>query len=207
VDLHPLPLGQNLFPSHEAGVDLALVQIGLGNISRFDLMLLPTAMIATTANTSQMTIAPGTDLFFSGMFSEYLGVTQMEPIVRFGRVAMLPREPVDYYGTSEDLILAEVFSFGGNSGSPVFYYEGIERPNGSIVVGGSPIIKLAGVMQGYFFGNEHAIGSAVSAQGATQSEQPTGIPVFPPNSGIAAIIPAQKILDILAYPELKMRQQ
>jgi hypothetical protein len=195
IALQPLPFGKNLFPSHELGVDLALIQVNLGDFSRFDLMLLPTSLMTTGAN-----------LFFSGMFSEYLGATKMEPIVRFGRVAMLPQEKVNYYGVPEDLILAEVFSFGGNSGSPVFYYEGMERQNGNAIVFGAPSIKLAGVMQGYFFGNEHPIGSA-AASGATVQSPQGSIPVFPPNSGIAAIIPAQKILDILDYPELKMRQQ
>jgi hypothetical protein len=131
----------------------------------------------------------------------------VEPIVRFGRVAKLPQERVNFFGAPEELMLAEVFSFGGNSGSPVFYYEGIEREGGNSIVIGPPTIKLAGVMQGFFFGNERPIGSAAASGGATvQSPQGT-IPVFPPNSGIAAIIPAQKILDILNHPELKMRQQ
>jgi hypothetical protein len=205
IALQAFPFGKNLFPSHEPGVDLALIQIGPLDPSRFDLMLLPTAIITTAAD--QTKVSPGTDLFFSGMFSEYLGSTKMEPIVRFGRVAMLPQEKVNFYGVTEDLMLAEVFSFGGNSGSPVFYYEGMERENGNAIVFGAPTMKLAGVMQGFFLGNEHPIGSAAASGGAAVQTPQGAIPVFPPNSGIAAVIPAQKILDILDYPELKMRQQ
>jgi len=48
-----------------------------------------------------------------------------------------------------DLYLIEAGSYGGNSGSPVFFYLGSDREPGSIVIG-SPIFKLVGVIQGTF---------------------------------------------------------
>ena len=199
---------QNLFPSSDPTVDLALVQVSLGDVSRFDVRLTPTSLLTTDADLKALNIAPGTDLFFSGMFSEYLGTDRMEPMVRFGRVSLLPYGKVSFGGVPEDLILAEVFSFGGNSGSPVFYYQGIDRSYGSIAAG-PPVVKLAGVMQGFFPGNEHPIGTAEPVAGANTQAAPgqRGLPVFPPNSGIAAIVPAQKILDILNSAEVHLRQR
>ena len=176
MPLNPHPLGQNLFLSHEPGVDLALIQIGPGDLSQYDLVLLPTAIMTSAAD--QAKVSPGTDLFFSGMFSEYLGSVRMEPIVRFGRVAKLLQERVNFFGAPEELMLAEVFSFGGNSGSPVFYYEGIDREGGNSIVIGPPTIKLAGVMQGFFFGNKRPIGSAAASGGATVQSPQGSIPVF-----------------------------
>ena len=217
IQLETSIVTQNLFPSHEPGTDLALIM--LPDLSRFDVSALGTNDLTAASQMTQMNIAPGTDLFFSGMFSEYLGNTRIEPIVRFGRVAMIPEGKVLFGGVAEDLILAEVFSFGGNSGSPVFYYQGIDRSPGSVIVG-TPIVKLAGVMQGFFPGNEHPYGEAAGSLGqptisarSPSKKTPSGsmpaegIPLFPPNSGIAAIIPAQKILDVLDYTELKIQQR
>ncbi len=47
------------------------------------------------------------------------------------------------------LYLLETMSFGGNSGSPVFFMQGIDRQPGTLFVGG-PEITLAGVMRGNF---------------------------------------------------------
>jgi len=129
---------------------------------------------------------------------------------------MIPQEKVLFNGYNEDLILAEVFSFGGNSGSPVFYFWGLDQMPGAVSIG-PPLVKLAGVMQGFFPGNEtpYAEVPRIGEETDVSPEQspkntkspPRPVPVFLPNSGIAAIIPAQKILDILDYPEVKLRQR
>jgi hypothetical protein len=90
---------------------------------------------------------------------------------------MLPPEKVAFGGQpdeSEHLIFAEVTSFGGNSGSPVFLKLGPLRvPQ----IPGALQYYLLGVMQGFF-----------------------GAPNLPQNSGIAAIIPAEEISKITQSP-------
>jgi len=76
-------------------------------------------------------------------------------------------------------------------------------------------------MQGFFAGNEAPyaqVPQAVESTGADQGKQEQDpksdkdkhrepVPVFLPNAGIAAIIPAQKILEVLDYEELKLKQR
>jgi hypothetical protein len=78
------------------------------------------------------------------------------------------------------LYLLETQSYGGNSGSPVFFYLGHDRFPGQLVVGPSEI-WLAGVMRGTFLN-----GSPIQF---LQSPTAT-IPFSTQNIGIAAVTPS-----------------
>jgi hypothetical protein len=84
-------------------------------------------------------------------------------------------------------------SFGGNSGSPVFFSQGADRQPGSIILG-PPEITLAGVMRGNF--NEARVGGLVQTPNAV-------LPVVAQNIGIAAVTPAYLLRDILYSESLK----
>ena len=89
-----------------------------------------------------------------------------------------------------DLYLLECQSFGGNSGSPVFFQLSPLRKPGVISLGG-PRFFLAGVMMGSF-----QIGSEL---GATEARRR----VFSlQNAGIAGVTPAYKLHEILFSKEL-----
>jgi len=118
------------------------------------------------------------DVIFSGLFLNFQGAMRNYPIVRHGKIAMLPDEKVFFDETDppQDLILAEVTSFGGNSGSPVF----LELPLLRIPqIADAKRYYLLGVMKGFF-----------------------GAPNVPQNSGIAAIVPSEEIFQLLQTPEL-----
>jgi hypothetical protein len=92
-----------------------------------------------------------------------------------------------------ELYLLETMSFGGNSGSPVFFTQGADRQPGSIIIG-PPEITLAGVMRGNF--NETRPGGFIQTPNAV-------LPVFGQNVGIAAVTPAHLLHEILYSEELK----
>ena len=147
----------------------------------------------------------GTDLFFAGLFDLFPGDKRIQPIVRFGRLSMIPSERVPWGTQLEDLIIADIFSFGGNSGSPVFYYLGTDSQPGAIMVG-APTVKIAGVMQGFFEGNEPPSAQLLIDSPAHRTSR-QAVSIYQPNSGIAAVVPAQKILDVLNSLELKSFQK
>jgi hypothetical protein len=60
----------------------------------------------------------GDDCYFFGRFMGHPGIEKNLPMLRFGNLAMMPREPV--YG--EEAFLVEFKSMPGFSGSPVFIY-------------------------------------------------------------------------------------
>jgi len=120
-----------------------------------------------------------------------VGTRRNYPVVRFGRVALIPDERINIAGSDAHLYLIESGSYGGNSGSPVYFYLGSDREVGSVTVG-PPILKLAGVMSGSF----------VDLQPISVIETAT-IPIARSNMGIAAVTPAYKLHQILFGSELK----
>jgi hypothetical protein len=138
-------------------------------------------------------------VFFTGLFVAYYGEHRNNPIVRFGRVAMLPEDRIpwrtDATKPAENvrLYLLETQSYGGNSGSPVFFSLGADRNPGSLILG-PPLIKLAGIMMGTF--NEP------SPIGFAQTPTAT-IPFYRQNLGIAAVTPSYLLQEILFSDEMK----
>ena len=104
-------------------------------------------------------------------------------------------ERISWNGVKTELYLVESGSYGGNSGSPVFFYLGADRSPGGITVG-PPELYLAGVMKGAF------------QEGRPIRAVPTSdTPISVANIGIAAVVPASKLREILYGAELKRTRQ
>ena len=129
-------------------------------------------------------------MFFPGLFVNYYGSSNNVPVMRFGRVSILPTEPIQWGKEKCELYLIESTCFGGNSGSPVFVRHSIDR-GGTIKLGGQDFF-IVGLLIGYF--NDIQPLKWIDA---------AAIPVNANNSGISAIVPAHLIRDILYSPELK----
>jgi len=181
---------RNVFTHSDSSVDIAIIPF-LPNQEKFDFKFLPEDMITTKEAFKELKIREGSDVFFTGLFTPYTGSERNYPIVRFGRVALVTDEKIEWQGKLMDLYLIEAGSYGGNSGSPVFFYLGSDREPGSIVIG-SPILKLAGVMQGTFL-DAHEIKVVETKE----------VPIAVSSMGIAAVVPGYKLHEILFSDELK----
>ena len=177
------------FPA-DPTVDLAVIP-ALPDQKTFDFKFLPDELIVDAKKFAELKISEGSDVFFTGLFTPHLGQQKNLPVVRFGRVALITEEKVNFGGTPMDLYLIESSSFGGNSGSPVFFYLGSDREPGSIVVG-PPQLYLAGVMTGAF---QDVRPIQVVQTGATA--------VSTSNLGISAVTPAYKLREFLYSDALK----
>lgn len=182
---------RTVFFPDDASVDLAAIPVQADQ-SVLEYLPLPDDVIATKEIVNELGIAEGSDVFFTGLFTPYLGAVKNYPIVRFGRVALMTPEKIPWVEAGQerkmmDLYLMETNSFGGNSGSPVFFYLGSDRVPGSLVVG-PPKLYLAGVVMGYFFEAHEVKGAA-----ALKSVE---------NGGIAAVVPAYKLHELLFGPQL-----
>ncbi len=173
----------------DESVDLAVFPF-FPDPSRFDAKFLPVEMVTTKEDYESLGIREGSDVFFTGLFSPYPGAARNYPIVRFGRVALVTDEKIDWNGTPTELYLLESGSYGGNSGAPVFFYLGSDRSPGRLTVG-DPVIKLAGVMQGAFL-DFHPLRIVETGR----------IPIAPSNMGISAVVPAYKLHELLYSQEL-----
>ena len=187
--------GQNVFSHSDPSVDLVAIAVAPDS-NKHSTKVLTSAYLTSKEDFAKLGIGQGSDVFFTGLFVPHLGDQKNYPIARFGRVALLSDEPidwVDFKGESimADLILIEAQCYGGNSGSPVFYYLGSDRFPGGMVVG-PPILKLAGVISGSF----NDVIEVKTVQTAT-------VPVVASNNGIAAVVPAYKLSELLFSPDLK----
>lgn len=186
---------KNAFVHPDPSVDIAVVPLPMLNPSIHDVLVLTDDILVSQKEFKELKIAEGSDVFFTGMFLPHLGENRNYPIVRFGKVALLSDEKITWNGTPTILYLMETFAFGGNSGAPVFFYLGADREPGAIVVG-PPVVKLAGVMQG-FFNDFEPIGVV----------QTNAVPVAKLNSGIAGVVPAYLLHDILYSDELRSKRK
>lgn len=161
----------------------------------FDFKFLPDNMLTTKKDFEDLNIREGSDIFFTGLFSPYPGYEKNYPVVRFGRVALITEEKIEVEkGQKMNLYLIESGSFGGNSGSPVFFHLGSDRSPGSIILG-PPVIKIAGVMKGSFLD--------VQPLRVIETAKILGAPS---SMGISAVIPAYKLHELLFGDELKKKR-
>lgn len=115
-----------------------------------------------------------------------MGQKKNQPIFRFGRVALVSDEKIEWQETKGlpskllDLYLMEFFSFGGNSGSPVFF-QPTSEPNFGHDDDQHPHIYLAGLVSGSYHDKEIFLPDTYLSQ----------------NMGIAAVIPSYKLFEIL----------
>lgn len=147
-------------------------------------------MICSKETIEKLEIAEGDDVFFSGLFESHIGQRKNQPIVRFGRVALMSDEKIEWKekGRSSkqlDLYLLECQSFGGNSGSPVFFHLNPLR-NLRQIDTLDPAIYLAGIIMGSFQNTEIYYDILLRQ-----------------NMGIAAVTPSYKLLDIIDSKKVK----
>jgi hypothetical protein len=180
---------RNVFVDDDPTVDIAVVPIAPSE-AIFDYKVLPFEMVTSKKDISDLQIGEGTDIFFAGLFSPYQGERRIFPIVRFGKVALLTDEEVPWgKGQKTDLYLVDTGSFGGNSGSPVFFFLGADRTPGALTLGFD--IRLAGVMKGSFL-DHYPVALVQQSIRAYSAE----------NMGIAAVVPAYRLREILLSADL-----
>lgn len=197
VEVPVVPSGRNqtvfLHPK-DATADVAVIP-ALPDEKRFEFKFLPSELLTSKKDFADLKIVEGSEVFFTGLFSPHVGTRRNYPVIRFGRVAMITDEKVKFGDYEADLYLLETGSYGGNSGAPVFFYLGSDREPGSIILG-PPVLKLAGVMSGTFLDVQ-----------PVRAVETARIAVAQSNMGIAAVVPAYKVLEILEGGELAARRQ
>jgi hypothetical protein len=136
--------------------------------------------VATREDLQPPRFGVGADVLYSGLFNPHIGETRNRPITRFGRMALIPDDPVFWEEQYVRVLLAEIASYPGSSGSPVFIFLGHTDQRGL------PVPRLLGVLKGSF----------------TQKlpgEFPEAEAKFLVNSvvGVAAIVPAFLLDDFI----------
>ena len=171
-------------------VDLAAVAIGLDQ-KVFEYLPIGLNEFATDEVLVKQQVSEGSRIIFSGFFQQYPGLLRIQPIIREGIVAMMPNESFPTTtGRLGKVFLGDIHTFLGNSGSPVFVDLAGVR-NGGIIVGED--YKLFGVISGYFYEDEElSLQVTTTMHGRGKA-----------NSGVALIVPASAVKNLLEDPHLQ----
>jgi hypothetical protein len=153
----------------------------------FDYKTIPVGMFLTDDLVKQKQIGAGDEVFITSLFAHVAGSKRNIPIVRTGNIAVMPDELVPINQGEAEAYLIEARSIGGLSGSPV-----IVRETMPVGLGRG---HLLGLVQGHWeippMGKNDLMDKDLSGT---------------VNMGIAIVVPAKKILEVLNHPDLvKMR--
>ena len=194
--------------SESADICLRPIEIA----DEWDVLILPVDMITPKELIgSDDWITTGSDVFITGLFTEFSGKLKNHPIVRKGSIAMMPTEKINSTGIGLiDAYLIEVRSVSGLSGSPVFWYatsndiQTVFTPLASVNRARPSIQQefwgLLGLVQGHYPISDDKDVEPVydNHKGRMKGEI---------NAGIASVTPASKINDILMRDELKKQRR
>lgn len=135
VPIYLNPPNKNVYLHSDSSVDIAVipfVPLQKDYLFRY----LDTTFLSDRNQYKSLPITEGTEVFFTGLFTSFIGEKQIYPIVRFGHVSLMTNEKIEWVGMKREMILIETSSFGGNSGSPVYFK--LIDPNGysKLILGG-----------------------------------------------------------------------
>jgi hypothetical protein len=182
-------------------VDVSVLRFSTEEI--MDHAAFPAKGFATAQVVSDNQISVGDNILITGLFKNHKGTKRNIPIMRIGNIAAMPEEKITTItqgGLCDiDAYLIEVRSTGGLSGSPVF----VQLDNPATFKPGPELsssgllrqkyqVALLGLVHGHFNIEKSEID--MSTQDSSDSQLL--------NTGIAIVVPAKHILEVLNHPQL-----
>jgi hypothetical protein len=179
------------FPQDNA-IDLAILPVRISD--KYDFRHIELNDFLTKDIIERKNVVPGDRVLTGGFYSAYAGLYEIQPILREGVLAMLPDGPMTTTTCGlGDVYLADLHIIPGNSGSPVFIIPTLGLGAG-VGLGGVPsTFGLLGVISGYMFESANLTLRAATTWTGTLNS----------NSGIAMVMTAQQLKDLLNTAELQ----
>jgi hypothetical protein len=181
--------GKLLWFHSGTGEDLAVYPF-LPDGKKYEEMRIPISMFSNEASLKADNVQEGDSLYFIGLMGAYYGYNRNYPVIRRGTLAMMTPEKIQTSTGPQKVFIAELSSWPGNSGSPVFLSIGGVR--GSTLMLGQKL-GLLGILLGGF----------VNGTPMTVVGQPNTRLFVGDNSeiGVSYVLPADSILQILNGPD------
>lgn len=132
------------------GCDIAVASLGTDTFLDDRMSVLLPETFLTQEQMGSIPLRHGDELFMASHYVGHPGEEYNEPMVRFGTLAHPRPVPVKYPDSRQECFLAEMKSFSGHSGSPVFlYYHDQQARLGADPAGSEPkaAIRLLGIDQ------------------------------------------------------------
>ena len=192
----PIPVSDehgNLFWFHDSNdaIDVAAIPL-LPDQQKVDFKGIPVAWFVDDATLASQKVAEGDALYFIGLMTQYYGANRNYPVVRRGTLALMTEEEIETPTGNQNAFIAELASWPGNSGSPVFLNLGGLR-QGALMLGTS--LRFLGILSGSFLNRFK--GTTVDATVVSGNDF---------NTGISFIVPATRVKAVLDCPAAKAQR-
>lgn len=160
------------------------------NKELFDFKVIPTSIFVDEATLESSDVEEGDTIYFIGLLAQFSGSKKNYPVVRRGTLAMMTDEDVPTPAGPQKVFIAELQSWPGNSGSPVFLSLGGLR-HGGMMLGEN--FRFLGILLGDFVNKIQAtiVGGPQITLGGEDAA----------NVGISLIVPATRLKEILDATE------
>ena len=165
-----------------------------------DIKSIPINMFLDGALIEERQIGIGDEVYMPGLFTYVATERKNIPILRHGNVAMIPDDPIQVDAGFAEVYLIEARSIGGMSGSPVFVRNtmSLKNKSGQTLHGVSGESSFLGLIHGHWDIRESEMNKPHYVH-----DPKRGV-----NLGIAVVVPASKILEVINHPGLvEMRAQ
>ena len=186
---------------HPGGDDIAILPLA------FDLTgvcAIKESRLITHSIIVEHSIGPGDEVFLVGRFHVQEGTIRNTPTVRIGNIALMPHEPIyqPKRGTKQESFLVEIRSLSRYSGSPVWVYPApwYPRPGQEMIHSRAIGPYLLGVDWGHI--GEYK--PVLYKDTGTQVNDEWGVEQ---NSGMAGVVPAWKLAELLHVQELEDKRK
>jgi hypothetical protein len=191
-------LDDSAWVRHPDGDDVSVAEIGLASEFRYKLI----STDSFVDGYDQSLFAVGQEVFMVGRFVNHEGKQRNRPTVRFGNIAQLPFERIrTTRGIEQEGFLVDMRSLAGYSGSPVFVY----RARPELDKDPEKWIKSIEVrFLGIDFGHLPTLGAVLEDDRNTVVEPKLWAEQ---NSGMAAVIPAWRLKQVLFDDDQVVRQR
>ena len=198
ADLIGTSIEQWVYHPTDASVDVAILPWAPPDM--IDYLSFPISMALTDERIKTYHIGPGSEVFVTGLFVKHSGDRNNLPIIRVGNIALMPEEPITTKVGLIDAYLIEARSIGGLSGSPVFIPlpEVVARDGKIKFLEPAGVIYWLGLIRGHW---KLPISSADFILDDELNQEAI-------NMGIAVVVPASKVSDVINQPrEVKRRTE
>jgi len=153
--------------------------------SKFAMKVIPLDMFVDDATLKTSAVEEGDSLYFIGLMAQYYGAKRNFPVIRRGTLALMTDEKIATPTGEQQAFIAELQSWPGNSGSPVFLSLGGLRGS-SLMLGQK--LNLLGILAGGFL-NELPFDLVTGAQQVSLGNDAS--------VGVSYIVPAMRITELL----------
>lgn len=189
---------QSIWETHRS-TDVAVVRVPAGRFGEADFVAIRREWLLDDDFVKRHEMGPGDPVFFAGLFSAFPGSRRIQPIIRFGSVSLMPDEKIPVKldpaarHTPVDAFLVEAHSRGGVSGSPAFVLCDPRERENPIDPRDDPPIRLMGLVSSHY----NVVGD--DDDPLLYGENLGDVEL---NAGLAVVIPAQAIAEVLDSPEM-----